>query len=397
MSSDTGAAAPSAALSESAVKSDTLPGLQSPSKQQSQGRVQQRSGGAGDSKVLKLKGLPYTTSEAQVLEFFAGYNVNEVAFVYEPDGRPSGLAFAEFATREEALQALSKNGEYLGDRYVRLLHVPKQEMEEQVRLGTLAIPGAQAKMRQKMMRNSGAVDGMNPYAAADPLMHGGMLAGAQQGLQELGGAAGGFHGPLSHGLTPHSMAQPGMPHHLPGMSLGMGPAGAMSGPNMMHPNIIPGSMGMEQHMQGQMVAQQAAGMAAGMPPHMALAYQLQGMGLSGQPRPSSSTIPGMMQVMPHAYAPAVTAAPAAPMAVIGTDSKTIKIRGLPFRATPLDIFNFFENYGVIAESLQLGVDALGRPSGEAWLTFTSSEEALRAVRERNRHYLGNRYLELSLT
>jgi heterogeneous nuclear ribonucleoprotein F/H/epithelial splicing regulatory protein 1/2 len=67
------------------------------------------------------------------------------------------------------------------------------------------------------------------------------------------------------------------------------------------------------------------------------------------------------------------------------------------RATPLDIFNFFENHAVIAESLQLGVDVLGRPSGEAWLTFSSSDEALRAVRERNRHYLGNRYLELSLT
>jgi hypothetical protein len=70
---------------------------------------------------------------------------------------------------------------------------------------------------------------------------------------------------------------------------------------------------------------------------------------------------------------------------------------LRHRATPLDIFNFFENYAVIAESLQLGVDALGRPSGEAWLTFSSSDEALRAVRKRNRHYLGNRYLELSLT
>jgi hypothetical protein len=67
------------------------------------------------------------------------------------------------------------------------------------------------------------------------------------------------------------------------------------------------------------------------------------------------------------------------------------------RATPLDIFNFFDTYDIIAESLQLGVDALGRPSGEAWLTLASSEEALRAVRERNRHYLGNRYLELSLT
>ena len=35
------------------------------------------------------------------------------------------------------LQALSKNGQYIGDRYVRLLHVPRSEMEEQVRTGTL--------------------------------------------------------------------------------------------------------------------------------------------------------------------------------------------------------------------------------------------------------------------
>jgi hypothetical protein len=47
------------------------------------------------------------------------------------------------------LQAMSKNGEYIGERYVRLLHVPKQEMEEQVRLGTLAVPGAAAKYRQR--------------------------------------------------------------------------------------------------------------------------------------------------------------------------------------------------------------------------------------------------------
>jgi len=32
------------------------------------------------------------------------------------------------------VQAMVRNGEYLGDRYVRLLHVPRQEMEEQVRV-----------------------------------------------------------------------------------------------------------------------------------------------------------------------------------------------------------------------------------------------------------------------
>jgi hypothetical protein len=29
-----------------------------------------------------------------------------ISFVFEPDGRPSGLAFAEFSTREEALQVM---------------------------------------------------------------------------------------------------------------------------------------------------------------------------------------------------------------------------------------------------------------------------------------------------
>lgn len=105
-----------------------------------------------DSEVLKLKGLPYSATEEQIREFFRDFSVTRVAFVYEPDGRPSGLAFAEFATKEDAIQALSKNGEYLGSRYVRLLHVPVFEMEEQVRMGTLAIPGNAAKMRARLLR-----------------------------------------------------------------------------------------------------------------------------------------------------------------------------------------------------------------------------------------------------
>lgn len=64
----------------------------------------------------------------------------------------------------------------------------------------------------------------------------------------------------------------------------------------------------------------------GMAPQMALAYQLSNMGISGPPR--SNPMGGMQ--MPPGYGPAGASA-AAPMAVIGTDSKTIKIRGLPFR------------------------------------------------------------------
>jgi len=155
------------------------------------------------------------------------------------------------------------------------------------------------------------------------------------------------------------------------------------------------------------------------PPHMALAYQLGGMTLAAAPPRGPPAAPGPPHLQPPAapMGPGLMLGPAPMLAngyaqaappgyaqqaggvavVIGTDSRTVKVRGLPFRATPVDILSFFEGYGSIADSLQLGVDALGRPSGEAWLTFGSGEEALRAVRERNRHYLGNRYLELSLT
>lgn len=41
---------------------------------------------------------PYSTSDKDIIEFFSEYNVIEVAFVYEPDGRPSGLvSLVDFA------------------------------------------------------------------------------------------------------------------------------------------------------------------------------------------------------------------------------------------------------------------------------------------------------------
>jgi hypothetical protein len=68
---------------------------------------------------------------------------------------------------------MSKNGEYIGERYVRLLHVPKQEMEEQVRLGTLAVPGAAAKYRQRRAKPGfeGPGDHMPLLPPPMPLQH----------------------------------------------------------------------------------------------------------------------------------------------------------------------------------------------------------------------------------
>jgi heterogeneous nuclear ribonucleoprotein F/H len=53
------------------------------------------------------------------------------------------------------MQAMAKNGEFIGERYVKLLLVPRQEMEEQVRMGTIAIPGGAARARAGLLKRRG--------------------------------------------------------------------------------------------------------------------------------------------------------------------------------------------------------------------------------------------------
>lgn len=115
---------------------------------------------------------------------------------------------------------MSKNGEYIGDRYVRLLHVPKQEMEEQVRLGTLAIPGAAAKMRQRLLR-AGSID-MPTYMPDPFVLSPGMQSPrpVMDGLYSPSGL-----GPVIPGLSglAHGMGAPGMHSMGPVMPGSLGP------------------------------------------------------------------------------------------------------------------------------------------------------------------------------
>ena len=75
-------------------------------------------------------------------------------------------------------------------------------------------------------------------------------------------------------------------------------------------------------------------------------------------------------------------------------SGLVKIRGLPYRATPVDIAEFFRGFSFHPELIQIGLGADGRPNGEALCTFVSPEEAQRAIYARNRQHMGNRYVEM---
>lgn len=74
----------------------------------------------------------------------------------------------------------------------------------------------------------------------------------------------------------------------------------------------------------------------------------------------------------------------------------LRMRGLPFSATPHEICEFFGGYGVRPEDVTLAARADGTSSGEAYVQFTREDLATRALQEKNMQHMGPRYIELFL-
>ena len=69
----------------------------------------------------------------------------------------------------------------------------------------------------------------------------------------------------------------------------------------------------------------------------------------------------------------------------------VRIRGLSFTTTEQDVYNFFGSLHIAA--LHVIVDALGRPSGDAYIELESGEDEAAAI-ARHRQTMGRRYIEV---
>ncbi|XP_066481803.1 RNA-binding protein 12B-like [Tiliqua scincoides] len=81
----------------------------------------------------------------------------------------------------------------------------------------------------------------------------------------------------------------------------------------------------------------------------------------------------------------------------GSDSITlIRLKNIPFRASPNEILDFFHGYKVIPESISIQHNDYGMPSGEAVLALVNYSEAMAAINELNDRPFGQRKAKLSL-
>jgi hypothetical protein len=94
-------------------------------------------GGAVNEKdtftAMKLKGLPFSVTEKDILEFFDGYGLVEdsVKIGKMADGKLTGEAAVCFASPEDCQRAhQDKNQKYIGQRWVKLITVHTDEHED---------------------------------------------------------------------------------------------------------------------------------------------------------------------------------------------------------------------------------------------------------------------------
>ncbi|NXO80216.1 GRSF1 factor, partial [Sitta europaea] len=81
--------------------------------------------------VVLLRGLPFTSTEEDIADFFSGLKITDIAFIYRGDRR-TGEAFVQFATPEMAAKALLRHREYMGNRYIEVYVSRKHHMQRHV-------------------------------------------------------------------------------------------------------------------------------------------------------------------------------------------------------------------------------------------------------------------------
>ncbi|XP_060063350.1 heterogeneous nuclear ribonucleoprotein H2-like [Ylistrum balloti] len=90
--------------------------------------------GDDDGCVVRLRGLPWSATAAEVLKFF-GDDVavvggeNGVNFTFSREGRPSGEAFVQMVDEANVQKSLEKHNQHMGNRYIEVFRSKTSEMD----------------------------------------------------------------------------------------------------------------------------------------------------------------------------------------------------------------------------------------------------------------------------
>ena len=112
--------------------------------------------GGGGNIVIKMRGLPYSTTEQEIADFFPGIKIASggVSIGRDASGRASGEAHVEFATDQDAQSAMLLNRQQMGSRYIELFRMrqpPSAVRKEVTSTATEGTGGSSDSLRLRGM------------------------------------------------------------------------------------------------------------------------------------------------------------------------------------------------------------------------------------------------------
>ncbi|XP_037338256.2 G-rich sequence factor 1 [Pungitius pungitius] len=72
--------------------------------------------------VVRIRGLPFSSTKDDIVQFFSGLDIaeNGITVVLDRKGRNSGEAFVQFSSQQAADEALQRDREVIGQRYIEV-------------------------------------------------------------------------------------------------------------------------------------------------------------------------------------------------------------------------------------------------------------------------------------
>uniref|UniRef100_A0A8B9YN16 Heterogeneous nuclear ribonucleoprotein F n=1 Tax=Bos mutus grunniens TaxID=30521 RepID=A0A8B9YN16_BOSMU len=315
----------------------------------------------GEGFVVKLRGLPWSCSVEDVQNFLSDCTIHDgvagVHFIYTREGRQSGEAFVELESEDDVKLALKKDRESMGHRYIEVFKSHRTEMDW-------------------VLKHSG------PNSADT----------ANDGFVRLRG--------LPFGCTKEEIIQffSGLEIVPNGITLPVDPEGKITGEAFVQfasQELAEKALGKHKERIGHRyigIVKQAGlermrsgAYSAGYGGYEEYSGLSDGYGFTTDlfGRDLSYCLSGMYD---HRYGDGE-------FTVQSTTGHCVHMRGLPYKATENDIYNFFSPLNPVRVHIEIGPD--GRVTGEADVEFATHEEAVAAM-SKDRANMQHRYIELFL-
>ncbi|RMB96735.1 hypothetical protein DUI87_26800 [Hirundo rustica rustica] len=316
--------------------------------------------------VVKVRGLPWSCSTEEVQRFFSDCKILNgalgIRFIYTREGRPSGEAFAELESEEDVKLALKKDRETMGHRYVEGLEIVPNGITLPVDFqgrstGEAFVQFASQEIAEKALKK-----------------HKERIGHRYIEIFKSSRAEVRTHYDPPRKLL--AMQRPG-PYDRPGLTRGYNSLGRGSSLERMRRGAY-GGVEMKVYLDLCVVEMNMSNLFLGYGGYDDYNGYNDGYGFG-----SDRFGRGMSD---HRYGDGSST-------FQSTTGHCVHMRGLPYRATENDIYNFFSPLNPVRVHIEIGPD--GRVTGEADVEFATHEDAVAAM-SKDKANMQHRYVELFL-